>query len=303
MSTLFSHFFAKNQEICPLEHNFTEVLNTIALMPKMLYFYGKIPENVVKNEFDERPKCVAIVGSRKCTKYGENIAYELAFEVAKRGGVVISGLAFGIDAAAHRGAVDAGGKTIAVLGTSIDKIYPVANLGLAEKIIENDGCIMSEYGRGADFFPKTSFLERNRLISGLSDVVVVVEAAFKSGALNTASHALEQGRDLFVVPGDIDKPMSKGCNRLIKQGAEPYTEVNDVLDLLFPVPKKRQKKMIFGDTPEEMAILKIISSGIFDGEEIIKQTGLATSVFNQTITMLEIKDMVKSLGMNQWKLK
>lgn len=304
MSILYTHFLEKINQVRPLEHDFTEVLCSIALVPKMLYYYGILPKNMLLNGVEKRPKCVAIVGSRKCTKYGEEVAYKLAYEVAKHGGVVISGLAYGIDTAAHKGAVDAGGVTVAVLGTSIDQIQPTRNLGLAKEILKKNGCIMSEYSVGSTVYPRVSFLERNRLISGLADVVVVVEAAVKSGALNTAMHALEQGRDLFAVPGDITRPMSMGCNRLIKQGAEPYTGVQDVLELLFPAKKRiKQQKMVFGDTVEETVILKLLGDGVRNGEELLRQSKISASVFYQTVTMLEIKGMIKSLGANRWMIR
>ncbi|MBR0460832.1 DNA-processing protein DprA [Candidatus Saccharibacteria bacterium] len=302
MSTLFSHFFQKINQITPLESDFTEVLDTIAVKPKMLYFYGKMPENVVLDGFDRRPKCVAIVGSRRCTKYGEEVAYRLAYELARMGVVVISGLAYGIDAAAHRGAVAAGGVTVAVLGTPINRVYPRGNLRLAEEILAKGGCIMSEYGVGAQVLHKVSFLERNRLISGLADVVVVAEAAVKSGALNTATHALEQGRDLLAVPGDITRPMSVGCNRLIRQGAMPYTCLDDVMSLLFPSAQKRQKRLLMGDTELETAILRAIDGGVRDGEEMVRALGVSVTEFNQAVTMLEIKGQIRALGMNQWSL-
>lgn len=304
MSTLYTHFLEKINQVRPLEHDFTEVLGSIALVPKMLYYYGILPKNMSLNGVEKRPKCVAIVGSRKCTKYGEEVAYKLAYDVAKHGGIVISGLAYGIDTAAHKGVVDAGGVTVAVLGTSIDQIQPMRNLGLAKEILKKNGCIMSEYGVNATVYPRVSFLERNRLISGLADVVVVVEAAVKSGALNTAMHALEQGRDLLAVPGDITRPMSMGCNRLIKQGAEPYTGVQDVLELLFPAKKRiKQQKMVFGDTVEETVILKLLGDGVRDGEELLRQSKISASVFYQTVTMLEIKGMIKSLGASRWMIK
>lgn len=275
MSILFSQKLGQNNEIRPQEAIFTEVLSTIAVTPKMLYFYGKMPENRVKNvvkfttksgveraenclNYDTkmqakmvngslkqvpewvtegqlaRPKSLAIVGTRKPTAYGREIAYNLAYAAARQGVVVISGLAYGIDSIAHRGALDAGGVTVAVLGTPIDQIYPRAHLGLAEEIIEKSGCILSELAPGAKFYAKACFLQRNRLISGLADVVVIPEAAERSGSLNTAAHALEQGREIFAVPGDITRPMSAGCNRLIRQGAMPYLGVEDVLEVLFP---------------------------------------------------------------------
>ena len=202
MSILFSQNLLKNNEIVPQEADFTEVLESIAVTPKRLYFYGKLPEKRLKpgaKRTYERPKTVAIVGTRRPTKYGEEIAYKLALEVAKRGGVVVSGLAYGIDGIAARGALDGGGATVAVLGTPIDQIYPRAHTGLAARIVENGGCVMSEvpagtqlgeeYVTGVKYHPKTCFLERNRIIAGLADVVVIPEAAERSGSLNTAAGA------------------------------------------------------------------------------------------------------------------
>ncbi|MBR3168969.1 DNA-protecting protein DprA [Candidatus Saccharibacteria bacterium] len=339
MSTLFTHFFDKINQISPLEANFTEVLESIALKPKMLYFYGKMPENMSKNAqkdtpkspilatTDSRPKTVAIVGSRHNTKYGEEVAYHLAYELGKYGVVVVSGLAFGIDSIAHRGCLDAGGVTAAVLGTRINDIYPKSHLPLAQEIINKNGVILSEYApkelintaplAPGEYIDKatnrrlvhqySSFLYRNRIISGLSDIVVVVEAAKKSGSLNTATHALEQGKEVFAVPGNITNPYSQGCNKLISQGAFPYTEPNDILKLLFPdnFIKNHQKALknnLFGDNDVETAILTSIARGIRSGEEIMQKVKLPPEIFNQTITLLEIKNRVHSLGMNQWSL-
>ena len=295
MSIPFSHFSYKINKIRPQEAEYLQGLKNIALMPKMLYFYGKIPE--------KRLKTVAIVGSRHNTRYGEEVTYKLAYEVAKAGAVVISGLAYGVDSIAHRAALDAGGVTIGVLGTTIDKIYPRVHLALAEEMIEKGGAVMSEYAPKTEIFPKTSFLERNRIISGLADVVVVTEAAARSGSLNTAMHALEQGKDLLAVPGNITNPISQGCNKLIREGALPYTEVDDMMQLLFPQKKKGKKQLvIFGDSEEETAILKCLQAGVSDGEQIIEALGLSVELFNQTITLLEIKGLVRGLGANQWVL-
>ncbi|MBQ3474226.1 DNA-processing protein DprA [Candidatus Saccharibacteria bacterium] len=300
MSTLFSHFSSKINRIAPLETKFTEVLDAIALKPKTLYFYGKIPENMSKT--------VAIVGSRHNTKYGEEVAYKLAYELAKHDVIVISGLAYGIDSVAHRGCLDAGGKTIAVLGTPINRIYPRAHESLAREIIEKDGAIFSEYGPDETCYPNTNaFLRRNRIISGLSDIVVVVEAAEKSGSLNTATHALNQGKDVFAVPGNINNPYSRGCNNLIKQGAFPYTEPDDLMKLLFPEEylKKRKKfrqKNLIGDTEVETLILQALARGLRSGEEIMKETHLPPEVFNEVATILEIKSRIRALGMNNWSL-
>ncbi len=307
MSTPFAHFFAKINQISPLENNFTEVLSSIVLMPKTLYFRGKIPENVSKNGKQMRPKAVAIVGSRHNTKYGEEIAYRLAFELAKKGVIIISGLAYGIDTISHQGCLDAGGTTIAVLGTPIDDICPKAHIRTAKRIVEQNGAIISEYAPGSTVFAKTSFLERNRIISGLSDAVVVVEAAERSGSLNTATHALAQGKEVFAVPGNITSPYSQGCNKLIKQGAIPLTETDDILRELFPEDYLRRNKRLyqqklFGDTDVETKIIQSIAGGKRMGEDIAKETHLPPELFNETITILEIKGRVRSLGFNNWAL-
>ena len=329
----------KIKQISPLKHNFTKRLDGIAVMPKMLYYYGTLPGGGLSSEesaedvlgagvlapvftgldpynslassvmprgqvSEEAPKTVAIVGARKNTPYGEDVAFKAAYELAKRGVVVISGLAFGIDSIAHRGALAAGGVTVGVLGTSIDRIYPTAHVGLAREMIEKGGAIISEYAPGTAMH-SWRFLERNRIISGLADAVIVVEANVKSGSLNTASHALEQGRELFAVPGDINRPLSQGCNRLISQGANPYTCVEDVLNYLFPTPEKRknaEQMSLFGDNKDETAVLQALAKGISSGEEILKETGMEASKFNQTVTMLEIKRRIRALGMNRWAL-
>ena len=307
MSTLFSHFSEKINQISPLEHEFTEVLSTIAVMPKTLYFYGKIPEIMLKNGKKSRPKTVAIVGSRHNTKYGEEIAYKLGYELAKHGVIVISGLAYGIDSIGHRAALDAGGKTIAVLGTPINEIYPRNHQSLAREIIEKGGAIISEYAPGAKVYPKISFLERNRIISGLSDAVVVVEAAERSGSLNTATHGLEQGKDIFAVPGNITNPYSRGCNKLIRQGAIPYTEPDDVLRELFPdeyLKKRRelQKSALIGDNDVETFILTAVAAGIKNSDEIMAYAKLPPEVFSQSAMLLEIKGRIRSIGANNWAL-
>ncbi len=349
MSILFSQKLLENNEIRPQDSDFTEVLCSIALKPKRLYFYGKMPENRPKTltgkssiktdkqlelrfkkadlggqknalGLDDndaqisqcrakktvRPKVLAIVGSRKPTIYGAEIARKLAFLAAKRGAIVVSGLAYGIDSIAHRGALEAGGTTVAVLGTPIDQIYPRSHIGLAEEIVESGGCVMSERAPGTKYHGKTCFLERNRLIAGLADVVVIPEAAERSGSLNTAAHALEQGREIFAMPGNIDRPMSKGCNRLLRQGAMPYLEPEDVLDVLFPHTPKRRRlpaETIEGETEIETMILRVLATGVRDGEEILALTGVEVAEFNQNLTMLELKGRVLSLGANRWALK
>ena len=247
------------------------------------------------------------MGSRHNTRYGEEVAHKLAYELAHHGVVSVSGLAYGIDSIAHQGCLDAGGVTVAVLGTAIDDIYPKPHTALAAKIIEQNGAVISEYPPGSAPFPKTSFLERNRIISGLSDIVVVVEAAEKSGSLNTAAHALAQGKTVFAVPGNITSPYSQGCNKLIKQGAFPYTEPADILRELFPEDFVKQSQKLhqlslIGDTDVETKILQAIAGGARSADDIMERAVLPPEVFNESITLLEIKSRVRALGMNNWGL-
>lgn len=275
-------------------NEFTSVLCDIPNSPKKLFYVGKLPE--------KRLKSVAIVGSRKPTRYGLEVGYKVAFELAKKGLVVISGLALGMDAVAHKAALDAGGLTIAVLGNGLDTFYPTQNRGLAERILENNGVIFSEYEPSMPAMGY-QFLERNRIVSGLADAVVVVEAARRSGTLSTAAHALAQGRTIFAVPGNITSPMSEGCNALLKQGATPLLEVNDVLEVVAPERMEQAELGVFGDNEIENEIIKLIRSGVRDGEFICAKMKLPVSEFNQAVTMMELKGQIRSLGANKWSLK
>lgn len=307
--------------IFPEKSPFLERLKYLKKPPKELYFYGKIPDFSgdlspnprFPNEKKGRPRTVAIVGARKMTVYGETWAFKLARELAGMGVVIVSGMALGIDAAAHRGALSVNGRTIAFLGTPIDKIYPTENKKLFEEIIEKEGCVLSEYEPGVDRGPylKTdSFLLRNRLIAGISDAVIIVEADCRSGSLNTASHALEQGVPLFAVPGDLSRQMSRGCNQLFNKGASAVTCVEDVLNAILPGSIKHQKKQkieLFGSTPDETEILKLLAKGLTSGDEIRekiaeKQPDFDVSRFQIAITMLEIRGIVKRGYANQWIL-
>lgn len=290
----------KINAIRPQDNKYLEQLDSIALTPNLLYYYGNWPE--------KRIKTVAIVGARKSTAYGEEIAYKLAKALGEQGIIVISGLAYGIDSIAARGCLDGGGKTIAILGTEIERIYPKTHVALAEEIVKKGGVVASEYHLGDKIFPKTSFLERNRIISGLSDVVVVIEARERSGSLNTAMHALEQGKDLFALPGDISRQTSQGCNRLISKGANPLLSVEEFMTYLMPKKKARSKQgqmeqiSLFAGNDEEREILLQIANGVHDGDVIMENLKMPAETFNQSITMLEIKGAVTAMGMNYWSL-
>jgi len=304
--------------IFPKDNKYLSRLCSLEKPPETLYYYGEIPEyagSLEPNprfplEGEGRPRTVAIVGARKMTAYGETLAFKFAKELAELGVIIVSGMATGIDSAAHRGALAAGGRTIAFLGTPIDKIYPKENERLFHEILDNNGAVISEIPVGAEYYPNTSFLTRNRLISGISDAVIIVEADLRSGSLNTASHALEQGVPLFAVPGDVTRQMSRGCNGLFNKGASAVVCVEDVLNAILPGSVRHQKKQkieLFGSTPDETVVLKALAKGISSGEEIIKiisrkDKDFDFSRFNIAITMLEIRGVVKREFSNNWIL-
>lgn len=205
-------------------------LREIPDAPKTLYYRGVLPA--------AGETAVAIVGTRKATRDGAAFAEALGAALAERGVTVISGLAFGIDAAAHRGALRAGGKTVAVLGCSVDAIYPAAHEGLGQEMLAKGGGILSEYPAGTPALPH-QFLARNRIVSGLSLAIIIVEAPIRSGALTTARHALDQGREIFVVPGPAHHRNYAGSHLLIRNGARLVTSAEDVLeDLGEAVPER-----------------------------------------------------------------
>lgn len=283
----------KINKISPQEHDFLQIIGTIADKPKALYIMGELPK--------ERRPSVAIVGTRKPTVYGKEVTHRLAYELAKQGVVIISGLALGVDGLAHRAALEAGGATIAVLGNGLGSVYPAAHRTLAKQIIDSGGAIISEYEPEAEA-RGFQFLERNRIVSGLSDAIIITEAAARSGTLNTAGHALEQGRDIFVVPGNITSPLSAGCNALLKRGAAPVTEAKDVLETIAPQLLKPQSVLPLGTTPLETEIIKLLQAGVRDGDQLHQKTGAGASEFGQTLTMMELSGTIRALGGNQWTL-
>ena len=294
MSTLFYNFMEIFQ-INLSDYDYLRDLPHIPDPPKKLFIRGKLPA--------KRVKTVAIVGTRKPSAYGREIATKIASECAKNGIVVVSGLALGIDSIAHRAAIDSGGKTIAVLANGVDKIYPRSHEDLGQKILQTNGAILSEYPNNTPARP-WQFLARNRIVSGLADAVVIIEAASRSGTLSTANHALDQGKEIFAVPGNITSPLSAGCNQLIKNGANPLTSAEDLLDFLIPDRFEKQTQLFKGDTREENVILEFLSkNGTTSSDVIIKQTKLSASEFNQAITMLELKGLVLNNGGEKWSLK
>lgn len=284
----------KINSIAPDKHNYLQIISSVDGSIKELFYIGALPTKSVKT--------VAIVGTRKPTAYGKEVAYRLSSELAAHGGVVVvSGLALGIDGVAHQGALDAGGITLAIMAGGLHEVYPARHGQLAKQIVEHGGALISEYPSGMPSLPH-QFLERNRIVSGLSDVIVVVEAASRSGTLATARHALDQGKTLMAVPGNITSPLSSGCNQLLKSGAFPVTCTKDVLQALGFEDDPKQTKLTFASNPEEQAILGILQQGIRDGDEVQQKSGLDAAVFQQTLTMLEITGKIRALGANQWTL-
>jgi DNA processing protein len=208
-----------------------------------------------------RPRTVAIVGSRKLTDYGKEVAYGLSYALARAGAVVVSGLAYGVDAVAHRAALDAGGVTVAVLGTCLAEMGPSGNRQLGEEMIARGGCVMTEYDEDCEVPARARFVERNRLVSGLADVVVVVEAALGSGSLTTARWACKQGRRLLAVPGMVTSAMSAGCNRLIAGGAEIVTSIEEAVRSTMGVGPERQGATLGGSMETTMDVADMMRQG------------------------------------------
>ena len=280
-------------DISPQDNKYLKVLCSIAKPPEKLYYIGSLPQ--------ERVTTVAIVGSRRPTAYGKEVTALIASNLARHGIAIVSGLALGVDGIAHQSALQAGGLTIAILGNGLPQIYPASHRGLAANIIQNHGAIITEYE------PHTAprgyqFLERNRLVSGLADAIVITEASSRSGTLNTAAHALEQGKDVFVVPGNITSPLSQGCNNLLKQGALPITSPDDILAVIAPQSHSENATLPLGATPLESDIIALIQKGLRDGEKMQRHLNVTASDFNIALTMLEVNGVIRSLGANQWTL-
>ena len=284
----------KINHISPQENKFTQIITSIAVVPEKLYYIGELPT--------ERRPTVAIVGTRKPTAYGKEVTQQLATDLARRGVVIVSGMALGVDATAHRATLDAGGTTIAVLGNGLPELTPSTNRDLGERIIAHGGAVISEYEPHTPAYP-AHFLERNRIVSGLSDAILITEAAARSGTLNTASHALEQGREVFVVPGNITSPLSAGCNALLRQGATPVTSAQDILEVIAPQLLQPQTQLALGDNPLQTAIIQQLQAGIRDGDELQRITAAPAGAFSTELTMMEINGLIRSLGGNQWTLR
>ncbi len=271
------------------DEEYPKLLKNIHHTPPILFHIGQ--------PIDNNDRMIAIVGTRRPTDAGRQMAFQLAKSLASDGIVVVSGMAEGIDSSAHAGALEAGGKTIAIWGSSLDYVFPASNKSLAERIKES-GTIISEYFPGTRP-DKATFPARNRIISGMSEGVIVVEAGQKSGALITASLALEQGREVFAVPGSPISKASIGTNQLIKDGASLVTSVEDIYTAL-PTLKGTVISKKFVKPPDmtevEEQLFKLISSEPIQLDQLSRTTNLSIGELAQLLLTLELKGIVREIS-------
>ena len=273
------------------DENYPQLLQEIPNPPYIIYMKGNFD-----NPNDQL--MLAIVGSRKFTSYGKQVAYTFAHDLARAGITIVSGMALGIDAVAHQGALDAGGKTIAILGSSLEdlNIGPKTNFDLSRRIMDS-GLLLSDYPIGISSIP-TNFPARNRLMAGMAIGTIVVEAAEDSGSLITANLDLEFNREVFSVPGSVFSPVSIGTNNLIRSGAKIATSVKDILEELNIERRTEIEKVkkIIPENPTEVSILKILSHEPLHIDKIIKLSKLETSAASSALSLMEMKGIVKNIG-------
>lgn len=282
--------------LCLADENYPRLLKKIHNPPAVLYVRGAW---TVVDEL-----ALSIVGTRKATRYGRDVSFQLARDLAQQGVTIISGLAQGIDASAHEGALAGQGRTVAVLGCGIERIYPHEHVDLAQRILQQ-GALISEFPIGTP--PSAlNFPRRNRILSGLALGVLIAEAPEKSGALITAELALEQGREVFAVPHSLFNVMGKGTNRLIQDGAQLVTGVEDILDSLNVahghLQTQTSAERISPTTPDEAAVLAHLSSEPVHIDEIIRLSGMTTERVVAILTLLELKGLAQMVGHMQYCL-
>ena len=257
--------------------------------PKQLFVAGEIPSGLM----------VAIVGTRRPTDYGRRVAYQLSYELARAGVIIVSGLALGVDAIAHRAALEAGGQTIAVMGHGLHGIYPSSNRNLGLRIIEEGGALISEYPSGVSA-NKGTFPQRNRIIAGLSEAIIVPEADASSGSLITVNFGLNCGKTIMAVPGHITSERSAGPNNLIKSGAIPITSSSDVLAALDFESVNLSKASARADSAIEAKLLELMRAGKSKNQDLIDDSGLSPQEFAHVISLMEITGKVRNLGAGVW---
>jgi len=283
------------QVLILVDRQYPKMLLEIADPPPVLYLKGELTKS--------DHLAIAVVGTRRMTPYGKRVGEKIVAGLAHNDLTIVSGMALGIDSVAHRTALENGARTIAVLGTGLDNIYPFSNQRLAEKIIQN-GAVISEFCLGTQGYA-SNFPQRNRIISGLALGTLVVEAAARSGTLITAKFALEQNREVFAVPGSIFSPQSESCLNLIKMGAKLTTDYTDILDELNIKDQwQGEKESVAPETEQEAKILNILDCDLAKHiDRIISQTGFKTAEVLSLLTLMEMKGMIKNLGAQNYVRK
>ncbi len=300
LDTIKEKLYKKSVEyICIDDDEYPTNLKNIYNSPKVLFYKGNI--NILKKDI-----CLAMIGSRKCTAYGINCAKSFSKQLAGLGINIVSGLAIGIDSYAHIGCLEGNGKTIGVLGSPIDNILPKKNTYLAQKILDSDGLIISEYNVGDNVFP-SNYVHRNRIISGISDGVIVVEAAKKSGSLITADYALEQGKNVFAIPGNINSCMSEGCHNIIKQGAKLIQNIEDILEeyeiINTKASESNQNYANIELNDNSIKIIEVIKNkGISNIDDICNNTEIEVNNVNSILNELVLKDILLEMENNTYSL-
>ena len=289
LDRLYNSILEKNIIVLTLlDDDYPRLLREIDQSPPVIYVKGSL---IPADEFS-----VAIVGTRRVSDYGQQIARDASIYLAGHGLTIVSGLARGVDGLAHRHALEAGGRTIAVLGSGVDVIYPPEHRKLAEAISEN-GAVISDYPLGTQ--PEgVNFPPRNRIISGLSLATIVIEAGERSGALITADFALDQGRDVFAVPGNVLSPASRGTNRLIQNGAYAMVSPQDVLDVLnlSEVESIKTARQVLPADTTEAKILNVMGFEPMHIDEICHEVEMAVEKVSAALTMMELKGLVQHMG-------
>lgn len=278
------------------DREYPEKLKNIYQPPDALYYKGKLPA--------QEKKSIAVIGARNCSYYGKHTAEFFSEQLSKMGFDIISGLAKGIDSAGHTGALRAEGQTFGILGCGITECYPKENLSLYENVSIHGG-ILSEYGPGIPPLP-CYFPMRNRIISGLSDGILVVEAKERSGSLITADFGLDQGKEIYAVPGRIDDRLSTGCNRLIQMGAKPVIKPEDIAEdfkIGYGIKSKNSKKINYLLETKEKIVYASLSLEPRHIEQIAAETKYSLQEVMSLLVSLEIKDMIKQIGKNYFVIK
>lgn len=290
--------YMKNNAISYLtiyDDEYPRSLREINDSPKLLYYKG---DNILND------KSLAIVGSRKCTDYGKYVTEKFTREIAENGLTTVSGLAYGVDKIVHEVSLESGKKTIAVLGCGIDVIYPLKHKNLYKRIVDSGSIIISEYRIGTEPLPY-NFPFRNRIISGLSSGVLIVEAKEKSGTLITANYALDQSKEVYCIPGNINSIYSMGTNGLIKDGAKLVSKASDILEDIFGLDynKKNEEnlKELIATSKEEELVYKLLSAEELSTDQLANKLNLQVSQILSTITLMEMKGILTEIN-GKWTL-